>query len=415
MKIALLTNEYPPQVYGGAGVHVGHLVREMVRLGKDQLTLEVLYFGDQNRESSNVSLRGVQTDYKFSVAEPRHLRLFQTLLKNLVMAGSLNHIDLVHCHTWYTHLAGCLLKQLLGVPLVLTTHSLEPQRPWKADQLGSGYRVSTWVEKTAYHDADGIIAVSEDMASAVVDLYEALPDKVRVIPNGIDPAEFKPTVNPQVLLAYGIDPAKPYVLFVGRITRQKGWSHLLDAASHLLPGTQVVLCAASPDTETVSRVFQRQLEQVRASASGPVVWVRQIVPREHLVCLYTQAAAFVCPSIYEPFGIINLEAMACQTPVVASAVGGIKEVVIHGQNGLLVPFEPVNACDPQPRDPDQFSRDLAKAINRILSDPDTAEKMGQSGRRRVDQVFSWKSVARKTLDFYESLTTQTASPPVCPA
>jgi alpha-maltose-1-phosphate synthase len=405
MKIALLTNEFPPQVYGGAGVHVGHLVREMSRLREDRLTLEILYFGDQNQESSNVYVRGVQTDFKFSAADPRHLQLFQTLLKNLVMAGSLDRVDLVHCHTWYTHLGGCLLKQLLGVPLVLTTHSLEPQRPWKADQLGSGYRVSTWIEKTAYQNADGIIAVSGEMASAVVDIYGVSPERVRIIPNGIDSDEFKPTFNPEILISYGIEPAEPYILFVGRITRQKGWTHLLDAAPHLLPGTQLVLCAASADTETVTRALQTQLEELRTSGAGPVIWIPRMVPQEHLVCLYTQAAAFVCPSIYEPFGIINLEAMACETPVVASAVGGIKEVVIHEETGLLVPFEPRNSCDPRPRDPHQFSLDLAQAINRLLSDPATAGKMGESGRRRVEQVFSWKSVARQTLDCYETLIT----------
>jgi glycogen synthase len=309
----------------------------------------------------------------------------------------------VHCHTWYTHLAGCLVKQFTGAALVLTTHSLEPHRPWKVEQLGSGYRVSSWVEKTAYRNADGVVAVSEAMRADVHSLYGVAPERIRVIHNGIDLGQYRPRPDPAVLARYGIDPGTPYLLFVGRITRQKGIIHLVSAVKHLRPGVQVVLCAGAPDTEEIGREMAERVGQARRETANPVVWIAQMVPKEDLIPLYTQAAVFVCPSVYEPFGIINLEAMACGTPVVASAVGGIKEVVVPGQTGLLVPLEARGATDFEPRDPGQFARDLAAAVNGLLADPPGRERMGRLARERVERHFGWESIARRTYEFYQEL------------
>ena len=262
------------------------------------------------------------------------------MLRDLVMAGMLKDVDVVHCHTWYTHLAGCLVKQLTGAKLVLTTHSLEPHRPWKVEQLGTAYQASSWVERTAYENADGVVAVSASMREDVHSLYGVPYEKIRIIHNGIDLNQYTPTRDPAVLAKYKIDPEKPYVLFVGRITRQKGIIHLVNAIKDIRPGVQVVLCAGAPDTEEIGREMEEKVEQARRESAAPIIWIAQIVPKEEIIPLYTHASVFVCPSVYEPFGIINLEAMACETPVVASAVGGIKEVVIPGKTGLLVPFDP---------------------------------------------------------------------------
>ena len=403
MRIAILTNEYPPHVYGGAGVHVEYLTRELARLDGGAHAVTVLSFGDQSVRDGSLTVRGVRPDFALPSQDPRHQKFMDTLARDLIMTGTLADVEVIHCHTWYTHLAGCLAKQLTGAPLVLTTHSLEPHRPWKVEQLGTAYQASTWIERTAYQNADGVVAVSEAMREDVHALYGVDYDKVRVIHNGIDLNQYRPTPDPAVLARYGIDPGKPYVLFVGRITRQKGIIHLVNAVPSIRPGAQIVLCAGAPDTEEIGREMAEKVEEARRRTANPIIWIAQMLTRDEIIRLYTQAALFVCPSVYEPFGIINLEAMACGTPVVASAVGGIKEVVVPGETGLLVPFEPRGATDFEPRDPGRFAHDLAAAVNSLLADPQRLEVMGARARERVERYFSWTSIARRTFDFYRDV------------
>jgi glycogen synthase len=402
MRIGILTNEYPPHVYGGAGVHVEYLTRELAHL-KQGVRVEVMCFGQQEDSQTALRVRGVPPLPPLPTSDPRHTKLFGTLMQDLAMAGALAQVDVVHCHTWYSHFAGCLVKQLQGVPLVLTTHSLEPHRPWKAEQLGTAYQASSWIERTAYENADGVIAVSESMKRDVQALYGVPPERIRVIHNGIDLQQYRPTPNPDVLRAYGIDPEVPYVLFVGRVTRQKGIIHLVNAIRHMDAGAQVVLCAGAPDTPEIEREMALTVERARHDSAHPIVWIREMLPKEKVITLYTHAAIFVCPSVYEPFGIINLEAMACETPVVASAVGGIPEVVDHGETGLLVAPEAISAADVEPQHPEQFSRDLAGAVNTLLRNAALRASMATSARSRVEQQFSWASIARQTLAFYTQL------------
>jgi alpha-maltose-1-phosphate synthase len=403
MNIVILTNEYPPYVYGGAGVHVEYLSRALADLENRAHRVKVLCFGDQRQQEQNLTVEGVDPHFQPPFQDGRHQRFLETLIRDIVMAGSVADADVVHCHTWYSHLAGCLLRPLLGARLVLTTHSLEPHRPWKVEQLGSAYHASSWVERTAYENADGVVAVSEAMRRDVQALYGVPSEKIQVIYNGIDLDQYRPRPNQAVLRSYDIDPGVPFLLFVGRITRQKGIIHLVEAIKYLSPGVQIVLCAGAPDTPEIGAEMAEHVEQARAQSPNRIIWVPQVVPREALISLYTHAAVFVCPSVYEPFGIINLEAMACETPVVASAVGGIPEVVVHGETGLLVPFEPVSAHDFDPKEPEQFSRDLAAAVNRLLDDPATMRQMSGNARARVERYFSWTSVAQRTLEFYRAL------------
>jgi starch synthase len=399
VKITVLTNEYPPHIYGGAGVHVEYLTKEFVNLKAGEI--EVLSFGDQDIREGSLRVEGVTPENKLEAQDPRHAKVLDTLQRDLIMAGKAGTSDIVHCHTWYTHLAGCLVKQLQGAKLVLTTHSLEPHRPWKVEQLGTAYGVSSWLERTAFENADGVVAVSEAMKRDVHDLYGVPDDKIRVIPNGIDPDEYKPTYDEAVLERYGVDPSRPFVLFVGRITRQKGILHLANALKYLPDDTQVVLCAGAPDTPEIGEEMKERVEAARQAGAERVVWVQQMVPRADIIKLYSHAALFVCPSVYEPFGIINLEAMACETPVVASAVGGIPEIVVPGETGTLVPFEA--RSDFEPKDPDTFAHDLAAAITELLADLDKLGAMGKASRARVEERFSWRAVAEATLDFYRSL------------
>jgi glycogen synthase len=403
VRIGILTNEYPPHVYGGAGVHVEYLTRELARLDGGRHTVEVLCFGDQRVRAGALHVDGVEPPVELPGRDPRHTRLFETLLLDLVMSARLAAVDVVHCHTWYSHFAGCLVKQLQGVPLVLTTHSLEPHRPWKAEQLGSAYHASSWIERTAYATADGVVAVSSAMKRDVERLYAVAPDRVRVIHNGIDLEQYRPTRDPALLRAHGIEPGSPFVLFVGRVTRQKGIVHLVNAVRYFAPGAQVVLCAGAPDTDEIEREMTQAVERARGDSSHHIVWIREMLPRAAVIALYTEAAIFVCPSVYEPFGIINLEAMACETPVVASEVGGIPEVVDHGTTGLLVPVD-AGAASGEPRDPDRFSRNLAAAVNVLLADAELRQRMGRAARDRVEREFGWPSIARQTLQFYETLT-----------
>ncbi|HMF58892.1 MAG TPA: glycogen synthase [Vicinamibacterales bacterium] len=403
MRIGILTNEYPPYVYGGAGVHVEYLTRELAALDDGRHSVHVLCFGDQREQTENLWVEGVQPPVALDSDDPRHAKLFATMLQDLVMSGKLHDVDIVHCHTWYTHLAGCVGKYLQGVPLVLTTHSLEPHRPWKAEQLGTAYHVSTWIERTAYQNADGVVAVSASMKKDVHELYGVPLDRIRVIHNGIDLQEYRPTENVATLREFGIDPDVPYVLFVGRITRQKGILHLVNAVRYLHANAQVILCAGAPDTPEIAAEMAEAVERARTESTHKIVWIRDMLSREKAVHLYTHAAIFVCPSVYEPFGIINLEAMACETPVVASAVGGIPEVVVHGETGLLVPTNPISATDVEPADPDKFSRALAAAVNLLLEDPELRQAMARTARARVEEHFSWSSIARQTVEFYRHL------------
>ena len=403
MRIAILSNEYPPNIYGGAGVHVSYLTRELAKLNRDN-PVKVLCFGRQKEQQSNLTVEGIEPDIQLPFQDNRHRKFMDTMLRDVMMAGSLSGADIVHCHTWYSHLAGCLLKPLLGARLVLTTHSLEPHRPWKVEQLGTAYNASTWVERTAYENADGVIAVSNAMREDVHQLYGVPLENIRVIYNGVDQDEYKYSPNPSVLTAYKVNPDKPFVLFVGRITRQKGIIHLVNAIKYIRPGTQVVLCAGAPDTDAIGQEMADKVEQARTESENEIIWISKILPKEELIAFYSQAAVFVCPSVYEPFGIINLEAMACDTPVVASAVGGIPEIVVNDQTGYLVPFTPIGASDFEPKEPEKFARDLAAHVNLILDDPAKMQALGAASRRRVEQYFSWTSIARQTLDFYQELT-----------
>lgn len=403
MRIALLTNEYPPHVYGGAGVHVEYLARELARLEERAHPVEVLSFGEQREEHANLRVRGLAPKCPLPAEDPRHARLFDALLRDLAMAGTVQTPDVVHCHTWYTHLAGCLAKPLTGARLVLTTHSLEPHRPWKAEQLGSAYEATVWIERTAYRNADGVIAVSEAMKEDVQHLYGVAPERVHVIHNGIDPNEYRPREAPATLRRLGVDPAVPMLLFVGRITRQKGILHLVRALRHLDAGVQVVLCAGAPDTPEIAAEMAALVEQARRDAVAPITWIPEMLPRADLIALYSHAAVFVCPSVYEPFGIINLEAMACETPVVASAVGGIPEIVVAEETGVLVPLATAGGSSAEPRDPDAFARSLAEAVNALMRNPEQRARMGRAARARVLARFSWSRIAEQTLAFYRHL------------
>ena len=403
MRIALFTNEYPPNVYGGAGVHVEYLSRELARAEGGAHQVDVLCFGNQDETRGNLRVRGVAPTLQFTAQDPRHAKLLDALLRDLMMVGAAESPDVVHCHTWYSHLAGCLARPLTGAPLVLTTHSLEPHRPWKVEQLGSAYHATTWIERTAYENADGVVAVSRAMKADVQTLYGVAPDRVGVIHNGIDPDEYRPRPSPETLRRVGVDPDVPIVLFVGRITRQKGILHLVRAIKYLQPGMQVVLCAGAPDTKEIAAEMAELVAEAKHDTRTAIVWIPEMLPKQDIIALYTHAAVFVCPSVYEPFGIINLEAMACETPVVAAAVGGIPEIVVPGETGLLIPFEAEGGESPEPRNPDAFSRALAAAVNELMAAPDRRAAMGKAARARVLDHFSWTHIAQVTLEFYREL------------
>jgi len=403
VRIALFTNEYPPNVYGGAGVHVEYLSRELARADAGTHHVDVLCFGEQNETHDNLRVRGIASAAPVAAQDPRHARLLDAFARNLAMVGAAEAPDIVHCHTWYSHLAGCLARPLTGARLVLTTHSLEPHRPWKVEQLGTAYHATAWIEKTAYQSADGVIAVSKAMKEDVQSLYGVSADRVRVIHNGIDPDEYRPRHAPETLRRLGVDPDIPIVLFVGRITRQKGILHLVRAIRFLKPGVQVVLCAGAPDTEAIGEEMRALVDETKRDAKARVTWIREMLPKDDTIALYSHAAVFVCPSVYEPFGIINLEAMACETPVVAAAVGGIPEIVVAGKTGILVPFEAEGGSSAEPRRPDDYSRALAAAVNELMAAPERRQAMGQAARARVVEHFSWRHIAEMTLHFYVEL------------
>lgn len=382
VRVGLLTREYPPDVYGGAGVHVEFLARELRRL----VDLDVHCWGEGRTE-------GVQRHRPWSALDGANDAL-RTFSVDLAMAAALEGRELVHSHTWYANLAGHLAKELYGVPHVVTAHSLEPLRPWKAEQLGGGYALSGWAERTAVEAADAVIAVSEAMRADILACYPALvPDRVHVVHNGIDTALYRPDHGTDALTRIGLDPDRPFVLFVGRITRQKGVPHLLRAVRDIDPAAQVVLCAGAPDTPEIDQEF-RDLFAGLSRARDGVHWIPKMLPRPEVIQLLTHAAVFVCPSVYEPLGIVNLEAMACGTPVVASRVGGIPEVVEDGVTGTLVDVD------------DEFEAGLAGALDAVLGDPEAGRRMGEAGRVRAVGEFGWDAVARRTVGLYEEIVKQ---------
>ena len=395
MKALLLTNEYPPHVYGGAGVHVEYLARELARF----MAVEVRCFGGQTSSEGDLTVRGFRADESAFGCPPALRAVFAATQRDNAMAAAGTDADLVHVHTWYTHLGGILTKLNYGLPLVLTAHSLEPLRPWKREQLGGGYDFSGWVEKTAIEMADAVIAVSESTKVDLLRLFRVDPARVHVIHNGIDLEEYAERRDDEVLQRHGVDPARPYILFVGRITRQKGIIHLVKALRHLDPGFQVVLCAGAPDTPEIAAEMKSAVEAAQQGRPG-VVWIEKMLPKAEIIALYSGAEVFVCPSIYEPFGIINLEAMACGTPVVASAVGGIPEVVVHGETGLLVPVEQNKEAPFEPVKAERFALNLAEAINELMRDEVRRRHMAREARRRVEENFSWEVIAQKTAELY---------------
>jgi starch synthase len=399
MKVLYLSNEYPPHVYGGAGVHVEYLAKEMAELAE----VEVRCYGDQKPDAAaKIKASGFESSFGYLKLDRGLQSIFKTIDRDLQMVGEGVTADVVHCHTWYTHMAGIWAKLNFGVPLIVTTHSLEPLRPWKREQLGGGYDFSLWVEKMAIEMADAVIAVSNGTKADIQQLFNVPNERLKVIYNGIDTDEFKKTESTALIERFGFDPKVPYVLFVGRITRQKGIIYLVNAIKHINPDIPIVLCAGAPDTPEIEA---EMAEGVKAASQNRknVHWIREMVDRKTLIELYSHAGIFCCPSIYEPFGIINLEAMACETPVVASAVGGIVEVVVDGVTGKLVKLEQMTETPFEAVHPEVFAKDLADGINEIMANPELSKSMAAAGRKRVEDVFSWKSIAKQTHDLYASL------------
>lgn len=399
MKVLLLTNEFPPNIYGGAGVHVDYLTRELAR----SIDVDVRCFGEQASEHGRLSVHGHQAPAELLVGVDARVRgAFDALGRGIAFAADPAGASLVHCHTWYSHFGGLLAKLAYGLPLVVTVHSLEPLRPWKREQLGGGYEVSSWVEKTALEAADAVIAVSAEARADVLRLFDVDPARVHVVHNGIDTLEYQPVSTTATLERFGVDVQRPFVLFVGRITRQKGILYLVRAIRHLDPRLQVVLCAGAPDTPEIAAEMTAAVHVVQAERAG-VVWIQAMLDKPAVIELYSHAAVFCCPSIYEPFGLINLEAMACGTAVVASSVGGIREVVVPEETGLLIPF--AAAPNGDPLDADAFERDLAAALNRVGLDHDLRQRFGAAGRRRAQSNFGWDAIAARTIEIYGSLVT----------
>lgn len=397
MRVDVVSKEYPPEIYGGAGVHVAELVRALRRLGSEaDVDARVHAFGAPRDEAGTSSY-----------AEPAELvganAALRTIGVDLAIAEACAGADVVHSHTWYANHAGHLASLLHDVPHVVTAHSLEPLRPWKAEQLGGGYRLSSWVERTAYESAAAIIAVSAAMRADVLRCYPAVdPARVHTVHNGIDTELWTPTPAPDRVRALGVDPDRPSVVFVGRITRQKGLPLFLRACAALPPEVQIVLCAGAPDTPEIEAEVTGLVDELRATRQG-VVWIGEMLPRADVVALLTAATVFACPSIYEPLGIVNLEAMACETAVVATATGGIPEVVVPGETGLLVPIEQADDGTGRPLDPERYVADFAEALVGLVADPDRAATMGRAGRERAIAAFSWDAIAARTVEIHRSV------------
>ncbi len=399
MKALFYTREFPPYVYGGAGVHVEYLATELAKL----IEMDVRCFGDQDSKSDNLSVKGFPFDNPiFDEADDKLKAVFKTLSTCIQMNAQPIDADVVHCHTWYAHFAGIIAKLCYGTPLVITTHSLEPLRPWKREQLGRGYDASSWVEKTAIEMADALIAVSEETKEDVLKHFNVDEKKVHVIYNGINLEQYITTSKTATLDEYGVDKTKPYVLFVGRITRQKGIIHLVNAVKYIDPETQIVLCAGAPDTKEIGVEMEHAVNEVKKTRNN-VIWIDKMLEKHQVIELYSHADVFCCPSIYEPFGIINIEAMACKTAVVASAVGGIKEVVVPGETGILIPLEQQKEAPFEPVNPDKFSKDLANGINQLISNDDLRTKMAENSRKRVEDYFDWVAIAKQVESLYKSL------------
>lgn len=406
MRVDILTREYPPHIYGGAGVHVDELAKVLA----ERIDVTVRAFDGPRDPVQGSAIHGPGSLTVVGYDDPRELSHANAALRtfgvDLLMADDVDG-DLVHAHTWYSCLAGRLAQQLHGIPLVITAHSLEPFRPWKREQLGGGYELSSWAERDAYEHADGIIAVSAGMRQDILTAYPNVdPAKVHVVHNGITLDDFAtPAAHDQgwqVFDRYGIDRSRPTLLFVGRITRQKGLPYLLQALRHVDPAIQVVLCAGAPDTPQIAQEVKESFAALQ-SVRGGIVWIEEMLPKHELNALEHGCDAFVCPSIYEPLGIVNLEAMACSLPVVASATGGIPEVVEDGVTGYLVPIDQVHDGTGTPTDSERFVHDMADAINRIMADPERAKAMGHAGYERARDLFSWRSIAGRTIDVYRSV------------
>jgi alpha-maltose-1-phosphate synthase len=397
VRVDILSREYPPQIYGGAGVHVAELVRALRARG--DIDARVRCFGGPRDEAGTTGYADLP-QLAFANAAIR------TLGVDLAMAGDCVGADLVHSHTWYANVGGHLASLLAAVPHVVSAHSLEPMRPWKAEQLGGGYAVSSWAERTAYEGAAAIIAVSEGMRLDVLSAYPSVdPAKVHVVHNGIDSQLWQRDSGAEALdvaRRHGVDPTRPSVVFVGRITRQKGLPYLLRAAAELAPEVQLVLCAGAPDTPEINAEVGALIAELQKGRDG-VVWIAEMAQKAEIVALLSAATVFACPSVYEPLGIVNLEAMACEVAVVATATGGIPEVVVDGETGWLVPIEQVADGSGSPVDPDRFVSDLARALNQALSDPERARRFGQAGRRRAVESFSWSSIGDQTMAVYGSV------------
>lgn len=395
MNVAFLTREFPPDIYGGAGVYADHLSTELTHI--EGLDVTVHCFGGVRDAMPTKAYE----PWEQLAGSPPHAAALQTMSVDLAMAAGIEGADIVHSNTWYTNLAGHLAKLLYKIPHVATSHSLEPLRRWKADQLGAGYALSSFCEQISLESADAIIAVSGQMRSDILLAYPAIdPERIHVIHNGVDAQIYHPVEGKQVLEKYGISPERPIVAFVGRITQQKGIVHLLKAAEQFDRSAQLVLCASAPDTPEIGRQFQSLADALNRSR-GSVYWINEMLPRPELLQLLTNARVFVCPSVYEPFGLVNLEAMACQTPVVASHTGGIPEIVVEGETGFLVPLSVIDGRAPE--NPESFERTLADRVNRLIDDPALAEQMGYAGRQRVIEQFSWSAAAEKTAALYSSV------------
>ena len=394
VRIDVLSREYPPDIYGGAGVHVAELVRALRARG--DLDVRVRCFGAPREEEGTTAYGEIAELADANAA-------LRTIGVDLPMASDCAGADIAHSHTWYANLAGHLAQLLHGAPHIVSAHSLEPLRPWKAEQLGGGYALSSWVEKTAYEAASAVIAVSGGMREDILRSYPAIdPAKVKVVHNGIDTELWQRSEQPDVARALGVDPDRRSVVFVGRITRQKGLPYFLRAVSALPPDVQVVLCAGAPDTAEIMAEVEQLVTDLRATREG-IVWIDRMLPRSEVIALLSAATTFVCPSVYEPLGIVNLEAMACEAPVVGTATGGIPEVVADGETGRLVPIEQVQDGTGTPVDPERFVADLGKALTEVVEDPERAREMGRAGRRRAVEEFAWTTVAERTLEVYRAV------------
>lgn len=397
MKVCFFTNEFPPNIYGGAGVHVDYLSRELAKISE----LSVKYFGSESYAKNNINVMAALIDNSlFKNVPPELKNVFSAFYKCLNFFNIDFTPDVVHCHTWYSHFAGIIAKLAYGIPLVITTHSLEPLRPWKREQIGRGFDVSSWLEYQALTMADAIIAVSIATKNDILKLFPVKGEKIHVIPNGIDTDEYKPTTNNDVLKKYGINPEKPYVLFVGRITKQKGIIHLVDAIPHINKNCQVVLCAGAPDTPQIQAEMDEHINKVKKTC-GNVIWISKMLDNEEKIQLYSHARVFCCPSIYEPFGIINLEAISCGIPVVGSKTGGIPEIITDNETGFLVPIKVTADENCDLINPEKFSKELAKNINKVVTSDDVYHSLSKNCRKTAIEKFSWKKIAGEVYTIYQ--------------